>query len=145
MTRLFALSLFLFAGTLFGACSKTPDDPAGTRLTLSNGKEIFVEIADNDDSRMRGLQGRKSLGENHGMLFVYPSGARRAFWMKDTLIDLSIGYFDSAGTLLEIYEMKAGDENAVVSRSRDIKYVLEMPAGWYARHGISAGTVGLEL
>lgn len=144
MKRLF-LAIGLFAGTFFCACEKTLDVPATTPIVLSNGVQILVEIADDDATRMRGLQGRKNLPENHGMLFVYSRGDRRAFWMKDTLIDLSIGYFDSAGTLVEIYEMKAGDENSTISRSRDIKYVLEMPAGWYARHGISAGTVSLKL
>ncbi len=137
--------MIFWTGTFFVACSKPVPMASGTPLTLSNGIQIFVEIAADDASRLHGLQGRQSLEDNHGMLFIYPAGSRRAFWMKDTLIDLSIGFFDSAGTLVEVYEMKAGDEHSTVSRSRDIKYVLEMPAGWYEKNKIVPGTVALQM
>jgi uncharacterized membrane protein (UPF0127 family) len=54
---------------------------------------------------------RTALGEDRGMLFVFPSEEDRSFWMKDTLIPLSIAYMDSEGRIVDIQDMKALDDD----------------------------------
>ena len=65
-----------------------------TKKIIINDIKIIVEIADNDKKRARGLMYRKNLEKNMGMLFIYPSEASLNFWMKNTFVDLSIGFFN---------------------------------------------------
>lgn len=67
--------------------SKTPDipflpQPAKFSTLQINGENIKVEIADTALKRSKGLGGRKSLGENEGMLFIFDKVDKHPFWMK---------------------------------------------------------------
>lgn len=106
-------------------------------------KKIKVELAENDTQHARGLMFRKSLGANEGMLFIFPDETIRSFWMKNTIIDLSIGYFNKDKKLIDIQEMKATsmlqkDLPSYPSRG-PAKYALEMPAYWFEKNGIRTG------
>ncbi|MES2272581.1 MAG: DUF192 domain-containing protein, partial [Chlamydiota bacterium] len=57
---------------------------------------LTVELADTEVSITHGLMGRKTLRPGYGMLFVYKKPQILSFWMKNTLIPLSIGFFDDA-------------------------------------------------
>lgn len=104
---------------------------------------IHAEIADSSQSREKGLMNRKSLPENAGMLFVFDEEDYRTFWMKNTFIDLSIGYFDKNKFLLEIVEMKSVKSEMetpqVYPSKYRAKYALEMNAGWFKKHKIAPG------
>src|SRR5690606_12136028 len=69
------------------------------------GKPVSVEIADTHESRAKGLMGRLELEDVHGMLFIYESSQKLCFWMKNTLIPLSIGFFDEEKKLIQIVDM----------------------------------------
>lgn len=106
-------------------------------------KTIEVEVADTDPKRERGLMFREELPEDKGMLFIFDQERILSFWMKNTLIPLSIGYFDKNKKLLEIHEM-----TPAVLGEREIKtypsrlpamYALEMPKAWFARNQIKPG------
>jgi uncharacterized protein len=58
-------------------------------------QSFYVELALDHPTRERGLMFREHMPKNHGMLFVFPTTAPQAFWMKNTLIPLDILYFDS--------------------------------------------------
>ncbi|MBV9454077.1 MAG: DUF192 domain-containing protein, partial [Rubrobacter sp.] len=70
-------------------------------ITNSAGEqvEVPVEIAATDAERERGLMGRTTLPEDSGMLFVFDQDQQLSFWMKDTLIPLSIAYIDGGGRI----------------------------------------------
>ena len=106
-----------------------------------NNKSILlrVEIADNIETRGRGLMFRKELKENDGMLFVYRNKVKRNFWMKNTYIPLSIAYINGKGIINEIYEMKPLDTSITYPSIMPAKYVLEVNKGWYARNNITRG------
>ena len=55
---------------------------------------IVVEIAKTEQQHAQGLMFRNKLNKNEGMLFVFNEERILEFWMKNTLIDLDIGYFD---------------------------------------------------
>jgi len=101
-------------------------------------KTINVEVVDNDQSRALGLMNRESLEENSGMLFVFESERKLSFWMKNTLIPLSIAYISKNGEIKEIYDMYPLDETSVKS-IRSVLYALEMNQGWFEKNGIEVG------
>lgn len=71
------------------------------------------------------------------MLFVFPKSKKLQFWMKDTSIDLDIGFFDSQGRLLNTTTMTAFDDKTQHSSNGPAKYALEVNRGWFAAHGLS--------
>lgn len=106
--------------------------------------KIVVEIADNDERRSRGLMFRESLPKDQGMLFLFEAEQLLSFWMKNTRIPLSIGFFDRNRVLLEVVEMEP--MRSVIQkeipqyRSRQpAQYALEMNKGWFASNHILPG------
>jgi uncharacterized membrane protein (UPF0127 family) len=84
-----------------------PEARATAVITTAEGEvELSVEVADDDAERARGLMFRTSLPENDGMVFLFPEATAGAFWMKDTLIPLSIAFFDAEGRILRILHME---------------------------------------
>lgn len=108
------------------------------------GQRLRVELAETEDQQEQGLMYRKSLKEGEGMLFVFPNARVRRFWMKNTFIDLSIGYFDENKALLDVQDMipvKSEMETnlPVYPSSGPAKYALEVPLGWFKKHKIKPG------
>lgn len=87
----------------------------------------------------QGLMGRRDLGPDQGMIFVYPRPDRMAFYMRNTPTPLDIGYFGPDGKLREVYPMHPYDEKTVKSRSDSIQFALEMNQGWYKNSGVRTG------
>ncbi|MCL2878928.1 MAG: DUF192 domain-containing protein [Treponema sp.] len=107
------------------------------------GKEpvsIRTELARTDAQLKLGLMHRKKLADGNGMLFIFDRDQVMAFWMKDTLIPLSIAFIAVDGRIVEIKDMAPLDLNTVFS-SRSVRYALEVPQGWFGRAGISPGDV----
>jgi len=105
------------------------------------GVAVRAEIAATPEERARGLMYRTKLPENEGMLFIYAKAERLTFWMKNTLIPLDIGFFDSEGYLINIYTMEpepgVQQENLkTYSSSENAKYALEMNKGWFKKNNI---------
>ncbi len=113
-------------------------------LTIEASKDrdvqVRVEIADEPDEQATGLMGRTALGEDRGMLFVFPSEEVRSFWMKDTLIPLSIAYMDSDGRIIDIQDMKAlDDEPPHYVSAEPARYALEVNKGFFDDRGVEVG------
>ena len=124
----------------------TPPQPELPKITLTIGDVgLNAEVADDPDEKTIGLMGRKELPEGSGMLFVFSRPQPMGFWMKDTLIPLSIAYINEAGIIREIHDMQPLDENSVGSVFQDLVYALEVPQGWFTKNGILAGDKVLGL
>ncbi len=106
---------------------------------------IEAEIAATPPSRAQGLMHRKAMDSQRGMLFVFPDTAPHCFWMKNTLIPLSIAFMDANGRILNIAEMKPQSEENHCA-NKPARYALEMNTGWFAQRGLKAGDVlgGIE-
>jgi uncharacterized membrane protein (UPF0127 family) len=103
-------------------------------------KEIWVEVATTPEERSRGLMGRKYLGKDEGMLFIFETEDHHGFWMKDTFIPLSIAFIDKDGRIVWITDMKPMTLDSHVP-PKPILYALEMNRGWFSNHGIKSGDV----
>ena len=100
--------------------------------------QVRAEVADDAEERQLGLMFREKLSEDEGMLFVYPSEENRSFWMKNTLIPLSIAYLDMTGRIVHIADMTPLDIRPVPS-GKPAMFALEMNQGWFIEHDVSVG------
>ena len=120
---------------------------AYTETILSNklpvmikGNEIFVEVADSEEERKRGLMWRKKLNNNAGMLFVFKDSSIRYFWMKNTFIRLDMAFVDTNMVIRTIRTTaKTNDSTTIYSSFVPVQYVLEVNAGWFEQHNIEPG------
>lgn len=99
---------------------------------------LFVEVADTRTERQTGLMNRACLGDNSGMLFVYPQDVENTFWMKETLIPLSIAWVKADGTVLGVDDMAPQTED-LHAPPAPYRYAIEANQGWFTQHGIAAG------
>ncbi|HBV20761.1 MAG TPA: hypothetical protein DEF07_03455 [Nitrosomonas sp.] len=106
---------------------------------------LSAEVANTHRTRERGLMFRKSLGENAGMLFVFPQSAYYGMWMKNTILPLSVAFIDEKGIIINITDMEP-DSLVAHHSAGPAKYALEMNSGWFTSRKIGAGDLvsGLE-
>ena len=104
-----------------------------------NDITVKTEIAYTNDARHMGLMYRKQMYENHGMLFVFKEDRLLSFWMKNTVMPLSIAYIKENGRIVNILKMKPNDiDSSYVSKDR-VRFALEMPQGWFVKNDIKEG------
>ena len=87
-------------------------------------KILNVELAETSEQITRGLMCRQSL--KTGMLFVFKKPQRLSFWMKNTFIPLSIGFFNKDKRLVNIEDMTP------------VRSFLENPKKRYYRPGFGS-------
>ncbi len=90
----------LVAGLVL-ACVLVATSAAGaseraTAVLCLDGTSFRPEVAKTSAQRSLGLMNRRQAPKD-GMLFVFPEATRGGFWMKNTLVPLTIVFFDSAG------------------------------------------------
>ncbi|MEO0086094.1 MAG: DUF192 domain-containing protein [candidate division WOR-3 bacterium] len=107
-------------------------------LQLRNAR-VFAEVATTPEERSLGLMFREFLAPDSGMLFVFENQRPVRFWMKNTLIPLSIAYLDSTGVIVNICEMQPGDTITRYPSAGPARYALEVNSGWFLQHGIRPG------
>jgi uncharacterized membrane protein (UPF0127 family) len=103
-------------------------------------REIRVEVAQTPEERGHGLMGRKHLGRDEGMLFIFETEDYHGFWMKDTFLPLSIAFIGKDGRIVWIAEMKPLTLDSHVP-PKPILYALEMNKSWFSSHGVKVGDV----
>ncbi len=144
--------LFLLAAaTIAGAVATSGAGPApqfgrGTLNISQNGRRVMltVEVASTTEAHGYGLMFRKTLDENAGMLFIFEQDGKWGFWMRNTLIPLSIGFIDRQWRLLEIQDMAvAADPQAgpwpIYEPKAAYRYALEVNQGYFQRKGVTPG------
>jgi len=136
---LFFVCYFLLAAGI-SACSEQKLKTAVLVIESSGAGPVKIktEIARTDSERSQGLMNRKKLPDGEGMLFIFDRDEQYSFWMKNTLIPLSIAFITSDGRITEIRDMQPLDLNPVKS-GRSVRYALEVPQGWFGRVGIKPG------
>ena len=153
----FALILVLALGAC-GGSDESPADAAPScydegpsdarfgrgRALLDSGTEstlIDVQVAGTPEARTRGLMNRTSLGEDCGMAFLFFEESTGGFWMKNTLIPLSIAFFDEEGTIVRILDMEPCKKDPCPTYDPEASYwgALEVNQGAFEEWDISEG------
>jgi uncharacterized membrane protein (UPF0127 family) len=131
------LLTFAVALAIVAACRSEPR----VSIVSEDGRETTfqVEIADTPAKREMGLQYRRELGADRGMIFVFSREEPHSFWMKNTPIPLDMIFISADRRIVGIVENAVPfslDSRAVAGRS---KYVLEINGGLARRHAFAAG------
>ena len=90
-------------------------------------KEYTVEVAKTQEEKSKGLQDRKSLGKNEGMLFIYDKPQTVGFWMDKTEIPLDIIFINEDEEVISVYKGKPLSKE--IAEEDNVKYVLEVNQG----------------
>lgn len=99
---------------------------------------IQAEVAQTHREHSMGLMHRSAMGVNEGMLFVYEAPQIRCYWMRNTLIPLTIAFIGDDGAIVNLKDMQPLDERSHCS-SKPVRYALEMNQGWFDERGIKPG------
>ena len=137
--RAFILITVIFLTAVSGCSGQVRFEKKELNITGRNGNvSIIAEIAKTDAQRERGYMFREEIKDGEGMLFIFERDQILSFWMKNTLVPLSIAFISYDGRILEIFDMEPEDLNPVRS-SRSARYALEVPQGWFGRAGLQQG------
>jgi len=140
MSRVLAVVLIMLA-SCSGSDGDLSDRPPSTVVFASSNARLSVEIADEADEQRRGLMGVEHLPADQGMAFVWPEPVGSTFWMKNTLVPLSIAFVDDAGQVIDILDMQPCGADPCRKYGINEPYVLAVEAnlGWFDDHGVNAG------
>jgi uncharacterized membrane protein (UPF0127 family) len=135
--RLLACAILTF---LFAGCGGD-DGPRAVIETDAGEVVVQVEVADTAAEREHGLMGRQDLAPHSGMAFVFPEDTTTSFWMKDTLIPLSIAFYDDTGRIVRILDMQPCRANRCPLYDPEVAYrgALEVNLGAFRRWGVEVG------
>jgi uncharacterized protein len=140
MTLLRSIVLgLLAAGVLLGARAQTGPQPKLPITRLTAGMHVIqAEVAQAPQEQMVGMMFRREMGTNEGMLFVNADAGVRCFWMRNTLLPLSIAFIADDGTIVNLADMAPQSDQSHCS-AKPVRFALEMNQGWFAKRGIAAG------
>ena len=104
---------------------------------------LEAQVAQTPDEREQGLMGRRSLPADQGMVFIFFERTRSGFWMKNTLIPLSIAFFNKDGEILRILDMEPCHKDPCKIYDPGVGYwgALEVNEGAFDRWNATEGDV----
>jgi len=131
----------VIAALCVAAVASAQDGPQKlAQVRLNAGiHNINAELASTPQQREIGLMFRNAMPANDGMLFVFEQPGQQCFWMRNTLIPLSVAFIGDDGTVVNIDDMKPQTLDSHCS-AKPVRFVLEMNEGWFAKRGIKAGS-----
>lgn len=126
------------------ATTSRPDETGPVVLLETAGGEevvVRVEVADSEEERQTGLMNRESLPEDAGMIFLFDDDVSSGFWMKNTLIPLSIAFADANGTIVRILDMEPceADPCPIYEPGAFYRSALEVNRGAFSDWGVAEG------
>jgi len=140
------MKILVAAITLAGlvACSGTdqhPDRPPSSVTFEGSDAALHVDVAETAQEQRTGLMGIETLPEDEGMAFVFDEPSDTTFWMRDTLIPLSVAFVDDAGRVIGVRDMPPCEADPCPTYGIDRPFVLAIEAnlGWFDRAGIEVG------
>ena len=117
----------------FGLGSVLIETDDGSRL-------VNVEVAQTDVQRQFGLMFERSLPEDSGMVFIFFEENEGGFYMRNTLLPLSIAYFDVDGKIIKIVDMEPCEEDSTLyDPGAPYRGALEVNQGLFEEWGVEEG------
>ena len=101
--------------------------------------KVEVELVTAEREIQRGLMYRRTMPEDHGMLFRLEERRDHTFWMHNTCMPLDMLFVDNDGTVVGIVEGATPLTDTTRSVGCPSTWVLEVNSGWTRRHGVRAG------
>lgn len=123
------------------ACShaQTGPQPRLPTVDLVAGMHVIkAEVAITPEQQATGMMYRREMPGNEGMLFVNDGAGMRCFWMKNTLVPITIAFIADDGTIVNLADMAPQSEQSHCS-AKPVRYALEMKQGWFDKRGLKAG------
>ena len=137
-TPRFVAAALLLAASTFATAQDGPQKLPS--ITLNAGMHLIqAEVAQTPEQRSTGLMYRSAMGTNEGMLFAFEESGQQCFWMKNTLLPLSVAFVADDGSVVNIENMKPQTLDSHCSK-KPVRFVLEMNDGWFAKRGIKPGS-----
>ncbi len=133
-----AASVLALAFTGLASAQPTAQQLPVTRLSAGMHL-ITAEVAATPMERQIGLMHRSGMPANHGMLFIFEEPGAHCFWMKNTLLPLSIAFLADDGSVVNIADMQPHSEASHCPK-KPVRYALEMNQGWFDKRGLRAGS-----
>jgi len=114
--------------------------PAMLKIETKSGPVLLnVEVADTETKREQGLMFRRSLSDDHGMIFLFDSEHEITMWMRNTYIPLDMVFIGNDWRIRHIAYDAEPFSTDVISSMRPASRVLEIGAGQARKLGLSVG------
>jgi len=121
------------------AWSQEAPQPRLPTIEISAGMHVIrAEVAQSPQQQQVGMMMRREMGANEGMLFVNAEAGVRCFWMRNTLLPLSIAFIADDGTIVNLADMQPQSDQSHCSE-KPVRFALEMNKSWFAKRGLTAG------
>lgn len=131
--------LGLLLALIGGAAAQDAAQPKLDAVTLTAGMyNIRAEVARTPLQTQTGLMFRPQMAAHEGMLFVFDGLERRCFWMKNTVLPLTIAFVADDGRIVNLADMQPQSLQSHCS-AEPVRFALEMNQGWFAKRGIAPG------
>lgn len=119
-------------------------DRVAATVTTADGTEceLCLWLADDDERRARGLMFVTDLGDADGMAFRYDAPRTGNFWMKNTLLPLSIAFFEQGGAYMDAFDMEpcTADPCPTYRTPSEFLIAIETVEGGLPELGIGPGS-----
>ena len=141
MKKLLQRSIAMAWGLLIAGYVSAQNAPQPRLATIDLTAGMYViqaEVAQTHREQSIGLMHRQKMADNEGMLFVYENAQIRCYWMRNTLIPLTIAFIDDDGAIINLKDMQPLDERSHCS-IKPARFALEMNQGWFDQRGIKPG------
>jgi len=136
ITTVLGLLAVLAAGI---ATAQNSSQPRLSVVELTAGMHLIqAEVAQTTNEQTIGLMHRQTMGINEGMLFIYDTPQIRCFWMRNTLLPLTIAFIADDGSIVNLKDMQPKTEKSHCS-VKPVRYALEMNQGWFDKRGLKPG------
>jgi uncharacterized membrane protein (UPF0127 family) len=139
--KFFAVAMTLAGLVACGGVDAQTNRPASTVTFDGSDAVLYVAVADTAQEQQKGLMGVEMLPADQGMAFVFDEPVDSTFWMKDTLIPLSIAFVDANGRVIGVRDMPPCETDPCPRYGADDLYVLAIEAnlGWFEEAGVEVG------
>lgn len=138
MKRLFLTAFFLFWCSIVAGQEQPQMQLPRTKLQLGM-YQIDAQMAQSAEQRGIGLMFRSEMPAHEGMLFVFEQPSTQCFWMKNTLLPLTVAFVLDDGTIVNLADMKPMSTDSHCSL-KPVRFVLEMHQGWFTKKGFKPGS-----